>query len=214
MKISRRLFKHFFISGNYKIIIARDKDTLDRVYQFRYEMYCIKDKLLDARHYPKQRESDEYDQYSIHFVAINREDEIIGVIRLIRSSDEYLPTEKEFDLEELLQGINPESIVEVSRFIIRHDYRKTFLLLDLMKAVFIYSTENEIKFWLGCVESWFYKTLISIFGPIRLVANPRFCFNAMNYPFLLRLSDMENQLQKKHKFLYLFLKKKSRKFYF
>src|SRR3990167_11122025 len=93
----KRILKRPF--QRYNIVIANNNDALlNKYYQFRYHLYCEVDKLLDIQKYPSKLEFDEYDKYSIHFVALDKKNEIIGVARLIKYSIFNFPTISEFKL--------------------------------------------------------------------------------------------------------------------
>lgn len=208
IKLIWRLTRNL-LQKNYDIkIIENNSDPLlNESYKFRYQMYCVHDKLLDYKKFPNKEENDEYDKYSIHIIAIDKIGKIIGMLRLIKHSDLIFPTVKEFSLHKNVGKIDLNKVVEVSRIIVAPNYRKTFLLIDLLKTAAYYSKRNNIRYWLGCIEIWFYKTLTKLFGSIELIADPKYCFNAMNYPFLLKLSEVKSNLKKNNLLLYFLLKK-------
>lgn len=198
----------------YTIEIAKDKSLMADLYKFRYRMYCLVDKLLNKEKFPRGYEIDDYDEHSVHFVALDKEKRIIGTVRIIKNSVFGLPTAKEFNLENKLKNLPSKKIVELSRFIIAPGYRKSLLLLDLCKAIYFYSKENSIKYYLGCVEKWFLKKIEKVFGEINIVGKPLFCFNAMNYPFLLNIKDLERRAQKQNKLLFDYFNYKTKIFRF
>lgn len=208
VKFISRLFKSVFLR-NYRIIVLENSkdDLVVKSYNFRYQMYCMHDKLLDFKNYSDNKEYDEYDKCSVHVIAIDKDNNIVGMLRLIKHSDLTFPTIKEFDLYKIIEGIDLNKVVEVSRIIVAPDYRKTFLLIDLLKTAAHYSKKKNIEYWTGCVEIWFYKSLTKLFGHIELVAEPKYCFNAMNYPFIFKLSDLRKNLWKNNLFLYFLLRK-------
>lgn len=185
----------------YTIIMVEDTNhpLWDEIFKFRYKLYCIIDKLLDKDNYPDGRESDEFDTNSIFFVAVDKHRKIIGLSRLILNSEIGLPTINEFDLKDKINNMIPgdTSIAEVSRFMILPEYRKSFLLIDLCFSVIHFSGRRGIKVLVGCVESWFLKTLRGLIPSVSSIGNPMYCFNAMNYPILINLENIQHELDKR-----------------
>jgi N-acyl-L-homoserine lactone synthetase len=201
-------------SEEYTIEIVKDKGLLADLYKFRYKMYCLVDKLLNKEKFPRGYEIDDYDEHSVHFIALDKEKRIIGTVRIIKNSVLGLPTAKEFNLENKLKNLPSKKIVELSRFIITPGYRRSLLLLDLCKAIYFYSKENDIRYYLGCVERWFLKKIEKVFGEIKIIGKPHFCFSAMNYPFLLDRKDLEERVRKQNKILFDYFNYKTKVFKF
>ena len=202
------------IKNKYTIKISNDQKTLNEVFKLRYKIYCLVDKLLNAEDYPSGIEKDEFDDFSINFAAFDSENKAIGTLRLIKDSKLGFPTEKEFDLFNNLKNIPHDEMVEISRFLIDKNYRKGLLMLDLAKAIYLYSRDNNVNYWLGCAEEWFIKKINFLWGPIEIIGKPKFCFNAMNYPFILKLKDAEKNVKNKSNILLYYFNKKTKNFLF
>lgn len=211
LKLLKALKKSGIIKKKYKIILVKNNDQLKKSYRFRYHLYCEVEKLLKKEDYPNKLEFDKFDEHSIHFVALDNNDNIVGTIRLIKDSELGFPTEEEFNLKEIMKKDNRKKTIEVSRLMTTKEYRKSFLSNDLYKAIYKYSNQNNIEFWLGCVEIWLLKKIKAVFDNIEIIGEPKFCFNAMNYPFLIDLKKMQKELKIKNKFLFYYLNKKSKK---
>src|SRR3989338_9815926 len=134
------------IFSRYYIIISQDSSLLDASYRLRYEVYCLEKQYLDKNLYPDGRETDIYDQYSVHIFALDKYNKIVGMTRLINSYLNTLQIENDFDIKDRLLKLSKARIVEVLRLIVRKDYRKTFLFIDLLRAILIYSRENKIDY--------------------------------------------------------------------
>lgn len=188
----------------YYIQLAKSEKQRNEIFRLRYEIYCLRDKLLKPEDYPNGIEFDDYDKDSIHFIAYSNKHVPIGTVRLIMGTVEGYPTENEFNLKPIVDKIPKETIAEVSRFLVVPEYRKTLLMVDLCKTVYLFSKRKEIFFLLGCVESWFLESLNKIMGPIDIISQPKFCFNAMNYPFLLPLVTAEKNVISKGKNMFYY----------
>ncbi|MCK9393931.1 GNAT family N-acetyltransferase [bacterium] len=194
------------ISRDYKVKVITDNDNLDKklfddLYKIRYEIYCLLDKLLDENDYPEKYETDEYDKHSTHLIILDKKEKIIGTTRVIRNSVLSFPTLKEFHLEKELESLPHEKIAEISRFIIIPEYRKTLLFLDLCKVMYLFNKKMGIRYYLGCGEMWFIKKLKATFGEVKILGEPLFCFNALNYPFLIDTKNLEERLPIQNKIL-------------
>ncbi|MDZ7798499.1 MAG: GNAT family N-acyltransferase [Patescibacteria group bacterium] len=201
----------------YKLIFVRDeenKELMERVYKFRYNIYCNVDGLLNKEEYPDKKETDLYDKYADHIIAFDRYNNIVGTSRIIKNSPLGFPTEKEFDLVKRLKNVPREKITELSRFMIHPDYRKTMLLLDMFKAIYLFSRQNDYLFWFGCAEKWFLKTLDNYVGEVELIGEPKFCFNAINYPFFIDIKKKADEVKEKDRLLFYFYNYKSNNFEF
>lgn len=185
----------------YSIVLVKDDRMMKKLYKLRYDIYCEDVHLLKKENYPEKIEKDEYDDHSIHFAVLNREKEVVGTIRLIKNSELNLPTIDEFDLHKTFNEIPRNGIVEISRFMVRKDFRKTMLMVDLCKTVYLYCKKNNYEYILGCAEKWFIKSLNQLMGPLNIIGEPKFCFNAINYPFLLGVEEAERNVSKISKIL-------------
>jgi N-acyl-L-homoserine lactone synthetase len=197
------------------IVTADETNLIKKIFEFRYNLYCEEYKLLNKDEYLDEIETDEFDKNSVFFIAKDYQNNIVGLVRLISSSNCIFPTSEEFNLQEVVLDLCAEGneIVEVSRFMVLPQYKETLLMIDLCRAIYIYSIENEVSFWVGCVENWFLKTLQTIY-PVAVVGEPKFCFNAMNYAFIIKLIDLRKHLKNKNYFIYMALSRKSKKFKF
>lgn len=193
---------------DYKIVLVKDEVLLNEVYKFRYKIYCLTDKLLNKENYLEKKEYDKYDKNSFEFAVLNNFDEVVGTFRLIKNSSIGFPTEDEFNLDPIVGPIR-SSTVEISRLMVEKDYRKTMLLLDILKTILQFSKANSINYWYGCAETWFIRTLNKIIGPLLIIDKKKQCFNAINYPFLLSVNILEQNVKNKSKLMYYFFQYRS-----
>src|SRR3989344_6226332 len=148
-----RLLISFFLKRtrhleNYHIVIAKDKELIDRIHNFRFRIYCDEQGFLDRGDYSDEYENDEYDKQSTHF-AILKNSEIIGSVRIIPWGEKNLPTIKEFNIQEKLTLYPHDKIAEISRFIVAQEYRKTLVIVDLYKAIYLYARKNNFEYLIG-----------------------------------------------------------------
>ncbi len=194
--------------------VVSDPVSITGVFRLRHDVYCLRDKLLDARDYPEGIERDEFDEKAIHIAAYNRKGEIVGAVRLIKNSELGFPTEKEFHLEKRMSKVPHDKMAEISRFLTDSKERGNMLMLELSKALYLYSRDHGIEHWIGCAESWFINKLNFFFGPIDMMGEPQFSFNAMNYPFTLSVAATEKNVQEKSKAMFKYFSTKTKNFKF
>ncbi len=105
--------------------LAPSTGLWDDVQQLRYAVYCLECKYLDAARYPNERETDEYDPYSVHFVATNERTEMVATLRLVRDSRLGFPLEQHAGtLSADYQRLPRDKTAEISRLILAKSYRR------------------------------------------------------------------------------------------
>jgi N-acyl amino acid synthase of PEP-CTERM/exosortase system len=112
--------------------LKKDKNSPDNeeVFKLRYQVYCHEAHFLDPEGYPAGVEMDRYDSTSEHFFAraVNKENTMVGTVRLILWSKEHsFPTAEHFPplLKVLARLQFPlESTAEISRLCVSKLFRK------------------------------------------------------------------------------------------
>lgn len=217
LSVKEVLYKLYFIltlnrpSKDHYVAYVTDDAVKHDIFSFRYNIYCLTDRLLDAANYPNQIEFDEFDKSSYQFGVFDNRNRVVGTFRLIICGDDIkkFPTEEEFGLIDVFTERTRTQTVEISRFMLEKKFRKSIVLLNMMKAVYQFSKQHDIQYWHGCAEQWFITTLNSIIGPLAIIQKPKYCFNAINYPFILSVSDTERNVKKKGWLLWRFFTTKS-----
>lgn len=101
----------------------------------------------------------EYDEYAKQVICVDTEtDQVVGVYRIITSDD--LPKGKPFVCEEEfnIDGLKNtgEKIAELSRAVIKREYRNSRVLMHLLRFVISYLKESSYRFIIG--EASFFGT--------------------------------------------------------
>ena len=134
-------FKHGL---RFRVATPADMDAL---YRFRFAVYTGEG-YVNPDDYPDQRFSDQYDPFSISVITL-KDDRIIGCGRATRWSDLGLPVFQFFSIK-LPKDIEPESIVEMGRFMVDPEYRGKARLATLGMSMQLRSyvrSDSSIK-WL------------------------------------------------------------------
>lgn len=113
------------ISGFKFICVDNQKDLLQETYRLRYKVYCHEAEFLDESEYPDEIERDIYDDHSVHFAALDHENNTVGTLRLILHSHLGFPLEKHcpnYDKSQVTAS--PSQIGEISRLAVSKDWRR------------------------------------------------------------------------------------------
>jgi N-acyl-L-homoserine lactone synthetase len=117
------------------------EENLEQVYRLRYHIYCLEKGYEQKEKYPDGIEMDEYDVYSIHFIA-KVFDEAIGTARLILNNPLGFPAEKYCRTDIADFNIKKEQTVEISRFAVSNtlvralQFDRTKILIGLFREVY------------------------------------------------------------------------------
>ncbi len=64
---------------------------MDAIFHLRYQVYAHECGFINPADYVDQREVDKYDAQSVHFAAINQDDDVVGTMRIILPGEYPLP---------------------------------------------------------------------------------------------------------------------------
>lgn len=105
--------------------LVAGNELWDSVQSLRYAVYCLECKFLDPANYPNERETDEYDPYSVHFAATNERKEMVATLRLVRDSPLRFPLELHAgSLLPEFHALPRDKTAEISRLILAKSYRR------------------------------------------------------------------------------------------
>jgi putative hemolysin len=75
-----------FTIGKNSFVVANSNNLRNAVYRLRYKVYVEEFGFEKAEDHLEGYEIDEYDSDSIHFAALNENQEVIGTLRMILNS--------------------------------------------------------------------------------------------------------------------------------
>lgn len=192
----------------------------------RYEVYCHGRRFLDPTSYPDGRESDEFDEHSIHFGCVaRRTNSVVGTIRLVARSALGFPLSSHCKFDE---SALPESTCEISRLAVSKEYRRRAdddafgvpsavfeddalanrnrrrrpeIVLGLYKVMYQESKRRGVNAWIAAMES----------SLVRLLWRYSFTFDAIGpevdyygpvVPYLARIDEIEKTVRARQPQLY------------
>ncbi len=197
-------------------------------YALRYHVYCEEKHFLRPQDYPDGEEIDEFDSNAIHLSAIDRQDRILGTIRLVQPDDNKFPLLHHCDIS--LTGI-PTNTAEISRLAVaklcqlaeqnpawntmqnsaddacsssksqQQDYTRSNIVLGLYKAMYQESKRRGIDYWLAAMEKSLARLLRRfnfLFTPI----GPEVDYYGPVTPYLARIVDIEQAVMDNCPLLY------------
>lgn len=100
---------------HFKEVDPEDEELKKKIFRLRYEVYALEFGFENPLDFPDKLEKDGYDAHSIHFVAFNEDEEVVGTVRMILDSEKGFPVEHASKITEFHNKPTPEHITEVSR---------------------------------------------------------------------------------------------------
>jgi len=116
--------------SNFDFFIIDDTNYLQDSYALRYKLYCEEAGFLREEDYPAKRETDSFDNFSIHVGAVNKAGLLVGTVRMVLPSHIGLPSFKHCKFFDEYKSIshheNPLFInaAEISRLALAKSYRR------------------------------------------------------------------------------------------
>jgi len=185
------------------------EDDLEDVYRLRYRIYCLEKGFETKEKYPDGIEMDEYDVYSIHFIARVFE-EAVGTARLILNNPLGFPAEKYCKTDIASFSIRKEQTVEISRFAVSNtlvralNFDRTNILIGLFREIYQETKQLGIEHVCAAMGEGLqrllckYGILFSPLGPVVDYHGPR-AFH------LSSMADMEEDVFLKNFDLFRFI---------
>ena len=141
-----------------------DTEMLEKVFAFRYKVISTTEmfkEYFENNKFDDNKEHDEYDEYSIHFIALDKNDEIAATLRLIHHCPHGYPTENcmKFDTD----MFERDKLGELSRIFIDSNYRNIkiakIMLYSLTKLAYSRMLKHNIEYTYGALEPRFIRLL-------------------------------------------------------
>jgi len=110
--------------GKFRFSEATTEEQRKKIFRLRYEVYALEFGFENPYDFPDKLERDIYDPYSVHFIALNDDDDIIGTVRMILNSEKGFPVEHASDINNFINKPSPEMITEVSRLAVSKMLRR------------------------------------------------------------------------------------------
>ncbi|MEO7231114.1 MAG: PEP-CTERM/exosortase system-associated acyltransferase [Polaromonas sp.] len=189
--------------------------------ELRYQVYCHECGFLSPDDYPDGVETDEHDENAAHFYTHDSHQELVGYVRLVRpDADQRFPFQKHCSMPagDVTLPL-PGHAAEISRLIIRNDYRRLRhknladtltgqnssaifgekrgeaqqVILDLYRQMYAYSRANGIGHWYSAMERTLARSLQRFNITFRSIG-PQTDYYGPVAPYLANLQELEVQV--------------------
>jgi N-acyl-L-homoserine lactone synthetase len=171
------------------------ENELKEVYKLRFKVYCQEKKFESEGEYESQYEIDEYDVYSIHFIAkVN--DDIVGTARLILNNPIGFPVEKNCKLDISMDKKRSGQTAEISRLAVSKQLIKSAghlrkgLLIGLIGEMYKESKILGIECFYAAMGRGLQRMLMNC-GIIFIQNGPVVDYHGPRAPFVTWLKNIE-----------------------
>jgi len=162
---------------HFEVVRADTPTLLDEAYRLRYRVYCVENAYEDPHRQAEGRETDIYDDRSVHALLVHRRsDAIAGTVRVIlpgTGGEPPLPINlvADPDQRELLQRLPHRRTAEISRFAISKEFRQRcteaddrrllrYITIGLIRGALEICRDNGIQYGCAVME----RSLIRLLG--------------------------------------------------
>lgn len=217
---------------------SRDDALMHHVFELRFQVYCLERGFLPSASYPDRRETDKDDANSAHFCTFNRQDELVGYVRLVRP-DALQAFPFQSRCTSLFEGVAlpaPSEAAEISRLILRQDYRRrrgdtlagvaeeeeeeeepsipahgmrvhsSQILLSLYRQMYLFSLGNGIRYLHAAMERPLARALTRMNFGFRQIG-PESDYYGKVAPYLADLQELEARIGKSNPALMAWMKR-------
>lgn len=189
------------MSVRFQKVHPYDRALMVSAFKLRYHVYCLECGFENPENYPDEMEQDTYDSSSVHFVAVNDHDKVIGTIRLIRYSQLGFPLEKHCPVAIKKNDCNPAGMAEISRLAVDRKWRSPEVTLGLWREVYQASKRAGILYWYAAMERKLDRLLRKFHLPFEQVG-AMMDYNGSRAPYMGRVDTLERTLALKEPDLY------------
>jgi len=109
--------RYHFETNGYRFISAETREDLEKVFRLRYQVYCVE--LGVESKNDSGLHKDIYDEYAVHFLALDNNDEPVGTLRALPNNPLRFPMEADFPLADYMNKKGISRAVEGGRFAIK-----------------------------------------------------------------------------------------------
>jgi N-acyl amino acid synthase of PEP-CTERM/exosortase system len=185
------------------------------IQKLRYEVYCRERGFLDAKDFPEERESDAYDEASVHCAAVEGEGQVTGGLRLVLDSPLGFPLESRASgLDEAFHRIPRDRSAEISRLVVARHGRLLrhpaefgsypLILFRLFREMNLQSAELGLEYWLAAMEPTLHRLLRRLLGfAFVQVGKPMEYYGEVR-PYMARIADVGERLEHQRPDLFVY----------
>lgn len=211
--------------------LVKNMQDLEKLYQLRYEVYCVQKGFLNPGNYPNHCETDIFDQHSLHFGAFDDLGNALGTLRLVKQSSQGFPMADHCKInvpDHILDNAGEISRLAVSKMIrkrkndgeygmvvggremdikpeIRPENNKRRhrpdIVVGLYKSLYQESRKHGITHWIAAMEPGLLKLLRRFYFNFETIG-PEVDYYGPVRPYMVSLESIEDQVYKNSKPFY------------
>ncbi|WP_339860985.1 PEP-CTERM/exosortase system-associated acyltransferase [Paremcibacter congregatus] len=210
--------------------LVENMRELQKLYQLRYDVYCLQKGFLNPEHYPDNCEIDDFDRHSLHFGAFDDLGNALGTLRLVRNSELGFPMLGHCKIDD--PDHIPETAGEISRLAVSKMIRKRQddgdygmavanapidaplgtpkdnrrrhrpdIVVGLYKSLYQESKRSGITHWIAAMEPSLLKLLRRFYFNFEAIG-PEVDYYGPVRPYMVSLNNVEDQVYKSSKPFY------------
>ncbi len=208
-------------------IASTDREK-EEIYRLRYQVYCLECGYESPEDYPDGLETDEYDRYSVHFLAVDGDQNVVGTVRLILHSELGFPIEKHCRFHVDVSKIPHNTLAEISRLAISKMYRRRAydrlygeselhmkkpnlyerrhrheILLGLLKVMYRESKWLGLTHWYAVMEDSLFE-LLKRYGFLFNRIGEKVDYHGIRAPYVARIGNIESLIARTRPELFQF----------
>jgi N-acyl-L-homoserine lactone synthetase len=175
----------------------------------RYKVYCLERGYERTYDHPDGLEQDEYDPYSIHFIAYLNSSPV-GTVRLILENPFGFPVERYCNADLGAISQDADRIAEISRLAVSSNAAKGFsierskITLSLIKELYYTSRELRVRY-LVCAMSKSLERLLNRCGMSFMRAGFPVDYHGLRTPYYAACDDLEKEVFDRRRDIFEFL---------
>ena len=179
------------------------EEELKKCYNIRYKVYCEEKNWLPVSKYPTKLEIDEYDEKAKHYIAMDEDFNIIGMMRIILAKDfERLPYTHHPAFKDQIPDI-PRS-AELSRFIVTSPKNRNHIIKGLFRTIYQNSKSLGLDRWVILVEPSLLRYFTRFYYFCDPLTTPAMYFGAFTLPAVCDIAKHERVWKRKYPEYYEF----------
>jgi N-acyl-L-homoserine lactone synthetase len=138
--------RYYFEANGYRFLSAEAMEDLEKVFRLRYQVYCV-ELGVDPEN-DSGLQDDVYDEYAVHFLALDKNNRPVGTLRALPNNPKGFPMESDFPLLAYMKDRGISRAVEGGRFAIVKSLSaeaRAIVGFGLMKGLIDYCKETGIN---------------------------------------------------------------------
>ena len=173
----------------FRKVFLEEKYLMKQIFELRYQVYTVERSFLPSEKYPDKLETDDFDEQSAHFAALNEEGRVLGAVRMIFTRPQMIPVKK------YCPGVSFDSIclthnaAEISRLVMSKKSRQVLrdegvseeeIVIGLCQAMYNECVEEGVTHTFALMEKTLWQLLrrygfqfhclgreVDVFGPVK-----------------------------------------------